>query len=125
MGKFQFQLGPHCSASLTSRESSQSACLPNPILLNLQGATFPVVNVAKGSEEAGDTKLQTFAFRLKAASQLNPFVDAINEHKLQQEKTHQVSTSDCRCILFACCCLLSHVIVCICISCHVYQVDIW
>ena len=49
-----------------------------------------MVNAVKGSEEAGESKLQTFAFRLKAASQLEPFVSAINEYKLSQGKTTEV-----------------------------------
>jgi len=42
-----------------------------------KGATFPVVNSAQGE----DAKLQTFAFRLKAAGELNNFIEAINRHK--------------------------------------------
>jgi hypothetical protein len=46
----------------------------------MQGATFPVVNSAQGS----DVKLQTFAFRLKAAGELDHFIEAINIHKTIQ-----------------------------------------
>lgn len=45
-----------------------------------KGATFPVVNSAQGS----DVKLQTFAFRLKAAGELDHFIEAINIHKTIQ-----------------------------------------
>ncbi len=57
----------------------------------VQGARFPVINAVKASEEAGEPRLQTFAFRLKAASQLLTFMQAIEENKALQNQAAAVS----------------------------------
>ena len=50
-----------------------------------------MINAVKHSEESGDPKLQTFAFRLKAASQLQAFMQAIEENKTPQKPEAGVS----------------------------------
>ena len=51
--------------------------------MSVQGATFPVVNAVKTGEEtdAGEPKMQTFAFRVKNAAQMDAFIDAVNANR--------------------------------------------
>ena len=56
---------------------------PPTVAIFVQGATFPVVNAAKTGEEtdAGEPKMQTFAFRVKNAAQMDAFIDAVNANR--------------------------------------------
>ena len=53
----------------------------------MQGVRFPVINAVRLSEENAEPKLQTYAFRLKAASQLDEFTAAIEDNKATKKVT--------------------------------------